>query len=131
MDLLKAFQSLGLPDWFIIVASTIVILRYSGLLRWLTNTLSDVREHSQDLEREKAHYQILQHSWERDKLASILEEDNSFIREQVWDLLKEVKEWQRRSERIQAQHRDTTGILTGLLYELKEEIKGEHKETDN
>lgn len=50
----------------------------------------DQQEANQDLQVRRQSYQQLQDSWERDKIASLLEENESFIREVVVDWLKEL-----------------------------------------
>ena len=123
MDILKTLADIGLPGWFIIAAATVFILYQFGLLKWLTGWLSDRQEHAQKIEDKQANFERLQQSWQSERLATILEENESFIRERVWGKLdkidKAIEERLYRLEMTLAQLRDTLAIIGREIYELK------------
>ena len=123
MDILKALQDVGLPGWVLIVAAIIFILRQFGLLQWLTERITDTQEHAQGRQDKQADFERLQQSWQSERLSTILEETESFIRERVWVKLdkidKAIEERLYRLEMTLSQLRDTLAIMGREIYELK------------
>ena len=137
MDILKALQDVGLPGWVLIFAALIFILRQFGLLQWLTERITDTQEHAQTREDRQAEFERLQVSWQSERLATILEENESFIRERVWGKLdkidKAIEERLYRLEMTLSQLRDTLAITGRELYEIKRAItkRPESEQNDN
>ena len=133
MDILKILADIGLPGWVLITAALIFILRQVGLLQWLTERITDTQEHTQKREDQQANFEQLQMSWQSDRLATILEENESFIRERVWGKLdridKAIEERLYRLEMTLAQLRDTLTVVGREIYELKRLI-GKRKDDD-
>jgi len=131
MDLLQGLASLGLPNWLVIFAALVVILHYTGISKWFTDIWSDKQEHTQEIEKEKTRYGILQSSWREDKLATLLEDDASFIREKIDKKLdrveskidKDIAEKLYRFEMTIAQLRDIISVLSREAYELRKLLK--------
>lgn len=127
MDLLQILSQLGLPGWLMSIAALVIILHYVGIIKWFSDQWSDKQEHTQRIETEQAHYDILQASWREDKLATILEEESSFIRDKIdrkldrveGKLDKEVSDKLYRFEMTIAQLRDTITVLSREAYELR------------
>lgn len=84
---------------------------------------TDEREHRQTLEEARQRYSILNEAYTSDRLSVLLEENESFIRERVWEELAKISERQRKTEYTMAQTRDTLAILCSAIEELREVIK--------
>lgn len=123
MDILEALQDVGLPGWVVIIAALLFALRQFGLLQWLTERITDTQEHAQGRQDKQAEFERLQASWQSDRIATILEENESFIRERVWGKLdkidKAIEERLYRLEMTLAQLRDTLAVTGREIYELK------------
>lgn len=131
MDLLEPLSKIGLPGWLVSIAAIIIIFHYTGLIKWLTERYTDSQEHSQDIEKERAHYGILQSSWREDKIGALLEEESSFIRDKIDKKLdrveskidKEIADKLYRFEMTISQLRDTIAVLGREAYELRKLLK--------
>lgn len=132
MDALKILSDIGLPGWFIIIAAFIFILNQVGILKWMGERWADTQEHSQSQEDKESQYRRLQDSWQQDRLSTLLEENESFIRERVWGKMdkvdKAIEERLYRFEMTLAQLRDTLAIIGREIYELKRILKDKSEE---
>lgn len=118
MDLLPVLERLGLPGWLMSIAAVIIILHYTGVIKWTTDRLADRQEHSQSSEDRQRNYAALQESWREDRLATLLEETESFIREQVFKQLEEIGKTQYRFEMTLSQYRAVMEVNGREIYAL-------------
>lgn len=116
MEILQALQQLGLPGWFLIIASSVAILHYTGIIKLLGERVADQQEHIQSAEEKREQYRRLQDSWQQDRISTLLEENESFIRERIWEKLTEIEMGVRKLDMTVAQTRDTLGAVYREIY---------------
>ena len=91
----------------------------SRLYTGRNKAMGDIREHDQRIQLEDVRYRHLQDSWQQDRLSFILEENESFIREQVWLKLGDIEQAIRRTELTLAQMRDSLMIVYKELSHIR------------
>lgn len=123
MDILQALESVGLPGWVLIIAALVWTLKQFGALDWVFGRIADAQEHYQSSESQQANFERLQISWQQERLSTILEENESFIRESISKKLDAIDGKIYRQEMTIAQLRDTLAIIGRELYELKKELQ--------
>jgi hypothetical protein len=131
VDVLKTLESVGLPGWVLIIASMVFIAKQVGALDWAFNRLADAQEHHQGSEAQQANFERLQISWQQERLSTILEENESFIRESISKKLDAIDSKIYRLEMTMAQHRDTLAVIGREVYELKRELQAREDEPES
>ena len=128
MEILATLQRLGLPDWLLSIAAVIVILHYTGVVKWLGASLRDQQEHWQDqVERkweaqaqDRAAIVLRQREVENQALA-IAKENIQWAREDFSVMQKTVEQQARLLEHIRAEIR----ILAGAVARLDDKLSKE------
>lgn len=55
MDLLQVLAGLGLPGWLMSVAALVIILHYTGIIKWVQDSLKDEQEAWQEERQHELH----------------------------------------------------------------------------
>jgi len=84
-------------EWWmtvVIIPITIGIWEFWNKKLWpyIQDSRVDDREHIQKLQEYATKSELLQSSWNDDKISTLLEESESFIREEVWNALQKILE---------------------------------------
>lgn len=86
------------PEWIKYLLATLLLPAAAAAWRfiigpfwqWFSHSSEDEREFRQTEEMAQANFERLQISWQQERLSTILEENESFIRERVWAQLDKI-----------------------------------------